>query len=81
MLLTLMGLSFAAGVVVGIQIASLPLIGGILALSAAGAVAARPGRRRSRDLLRTRTYDDDILERGRMARRVRERRSRRRRHP
>jgi hypothetical protein len=78
--LILMGLSFAAGVFVGVQIASLPLIGGVLALTAAGAVAARP-RRRSSDLLRTRGYDDDLVERGDMARRVRERRTRRRRHP
>jgi hypothetical protein len=79
--LILMGVSFVAGVAVGVQLASTPLIGALLgATAAAGAVAARP-RRRSSDLLRTTGYADDLVERGDMARRVRERRTHRRRHP
>jgi hypothetical protein len=76
--LILVALLVGVGIWVGVKLASSPL-GAVLSMSAATA-AARP-RRRSSDLLRIGSYDDDVLDRGRLARRVRQRRRHERRHP
>ena len=76
--LILMGLSFAAGFAVGVQVAQLPLLGGLLLVTGAAAVAARPS---TDDLLTTRRQDYSPLQRAEQARRQRERRTHDRRHP